>query len=253
MLFRSRTAEHDVLIAERKRWLNCDSQKSSVLLPEGGALLDECIALASEWGTISSEQHAELATIETTRERCTRFGEMWEPDFLLLQPDTTGSFRLVAGCVCFPSSWNLAEKVGHPLDFIHGPVPGLNASLGRNIDSFLAKLAPATAWLRHNWGLSRSSEPNQHPSRMLPRLDSTVTLSEVWLRVEHQALFALPQSRGILFGIRVRMHSLAVLQGDQKIAQRLTRALRTMPEEVAAYKGLATARERITALLSQSF
>ena len=31
---------------------------------------------------------------------------------------------LVGGCVCFPSHWRLCEKVGHPVDEIHGRVPG---------------------------------------------------------------------------------------------------------------------------------
>ena len=94
------------------------------------------------------------------------------------------------------------------MEFIHGPVPGLNAQLGRSIDTFLAKLTPGAAWLRHNWGLSRSPELNQHPSRPLPRLDDSAALADAWLRVEQQALMALPASGGVLFAIRIAMHPL---------------------------------------------
>lgn len=243
------TAQHKLLVEERRRWLHSEPQTYSAFLTESKALLDECLALARDWEGITPEQHASFVALVTPQERGLRLGEIWEPDFLLLRPDAAGRFQLVGGCVCFPSSWSLAEKIGHPLEFIHGPVPGLNAQLGRSIDAFLTKLTPGTAWLRHNWGLSRSPELNQHPSRLLPRLDNSVALSEVWLRVERQALVALPASGGVLFAIRIAMHSLTEVKQDAMVAEGLIRALRTMPAEVAAYKGLATARERLADLL----
>ena len=78
---------------------------------------------------------------------------------------------------------------------------------------------------------------------MLP--DASVTLAEVWLRVEQQALVALPESAGVLFGIRITMHPLAEVKRDVVASERLARALRTMPEPVARYKGLAAARGQI--------
>ena len=81
---------------------------------------------------------------------------------------------------------------------------------------------------------------------------STVTLSDIWLRMEHQALVAMPRSGGILFGIRVVNHSLAEVKRDRAVAEKLVRALRTMPEAMAAYKGLATSCSRIAALLDDS-
>jgi hypothetical protein len=244
------TAQHDELIAQRRRWLHVEPETFSAFLPESAALLEECAALAQEWESITLEQHASVTKLDTTPERGLRLGEMWEPDYLLLRADATGRFRLVGGCVCFPSSWSLAEKIDRPMEFIHGPVPGLNAQLGRSIDTFLAKLTPGAAWLRHNWGLSRSPELNQHPSRPLPRLDESAALAEVWLRVEQQALVALPASGGALFAIRIAMHSLAELKRDATTAERLARALCTMPAKVAAYKGLATARDHLAELLN---
>ena len=139
--------------------------------------------------------------------------------------------------------------MGRPLEEIHGVVPGLNTQLARPISGFLAKMAPGVSWLRANWGLSRSAELNQHPARKLPRLDASVRADEVWLRVERQALVALPANQGVLFGIRVEVFPLAQVQHDRAAAEGLRRALRTMPGEMAAYKGIAAARERIAALL----
>lgn len=243
-------AERAELCAERQRWLQQSPSTYSALLPAGEPLLAETIRLAREWNNLSSEQMEQLAGAPNAHDRCVQLGGMWEPDFLLLQADAAGEFQLVGGCVCFPSSWSLAEKIGHPMASIHGPVPGLNASLGRSIDTFLVRLTPGSAWLRQNWGLSRSPERNQHPARLLPRLDATVDPSELWLRVEEQALVALPQSRGVLFTIRIRTEPLAAVRAERDAASRLARALRSMSPEVAAYKGLAAARERIIQLLS---
>jgi dimethylamine monooxygenase subunit A len=222
------TTQHVALVNERQHWLREEPEKYSACQATAEPLLEECVHLACEWGSISEAQRAELGTIVTPVARIIALGGMWEPDFLLLRGGDAGRFELAGGGVCFPSSWSLTEKVGQPMDFIHAPVPGLNAQLGRSIDTFLAKLTPGAAWFRHNWGLSRSAELNQHPSRALPRLDAAVAPGEVWLRIEHQALVALPRTRGILFAIRIAMHPLAEVKRDAAAATGLARALRSM-------------------------
>jgi len=261
------TEQHQRLLSERRHWLTTSPETYSALLPEGTGLLEETIALARESETLPSDflglAQAEAApgSVPTTPPGSAgvspaRFhhlnrslGMSWELDFLLLEITPAASVRLVGGCVCFPSSWSLEEKLGKPIEFIHGVVPGLNPALGPQIHSFLTKLKPGLAWLRSNWGLSRSSELNQHPSRKLPRLDETVSLEQAWLRIENQALVALPVTKGILFGIRIVMQPLAAICQDEATASRLARALRTMPEEMARYKGLDRARARLLTLL----
>jgi hypothetical protein len=61
----------------------------------------------------------------------------------------------------------------------------------------------------------------------------------------------LPGSGGILFGIRIAMHPLAAVRADPIASRRLGRALRTMPEAVARYKGLETGRARVLDLLER--
>ncbi len=241
------SSEHTALTEQRRHWLRTDPNHYRGWLPECSPLLDETLEMSRNW--LSQDEHAGLATVRSGRERCLALGEVLEPDFLLLKPDASGQFQLLGGCVCFPSSWNLAEKIGHPLDFIHSVVPGLNSGIGKQIDTFLSRITPGTAWLRHNWGLSRSPELNQHPHRELPRFSGAEQLSEIWLRVEHQALVALPRSNGILFGIRIAVHPLGEVKKDALAARRLSQALRTMPDEVAAYKSIAVARNGIVRLL----
>lgn len=241
------TAGHAAIIDQRRFWLRADPDRHAATRPECRPLLEETITLARDW--IDPEEQVRLARAQSLHERCLTLGELLEPDFLLLSPDASRQFQLVGGCVCFPSSWSLAEKIGQPLHVIHDPVPGLNSAIGKQIHAFLSRIAPGTAWLRHNWGLSASPELNQHPQRALPRLGAAVRPGEVWLRVEHQALMALPESTGILFGIRIAVHPLAEVKQDTLAAQRLIRALRTMPDEMAAYKNIAPARNAILGLL----
>lgn len=266
------TSQNEKLLVERRHWLRSAPEMYAALLPEGQSLLMEAIEFAQSWngflppatasapgtpasGPAQTKNFRQRAGSETgapsvaAREKCLALGEFWEADFLLLKPDVDGEIRLYGGCLCFPSSWRLSDKMGHPIEFIHGPVPGLNASIGPAIHKFLAGLKPGVASLRHNWGLSRSVELNHHPDRGVPRLDASVSESEVWLRVEHQALVALPQSGGILFGIRIVNYPLAEVRKDSTVAARLCRALETMPEAMARYKNLAGARQRIVQFL----
>jgi hypothetical protein len=205
--------------------------------------LHEAYELARVWNGFAP------ANLTSAWQQCLALGEFWEADYLFLKADADQKIRLYGGCLCFPSSWRLSEKVGQPIEFIHGPVPGLNASIGAGIHKFLTALKPEVASLRHNWGLSRSPELNHHPDRFIPHLDASVNADEVWLRVEHQALVALPQSGGILFGIRVVNHPLLEVKADAVTTAGLCRALETMPEEMARYKNLLTSRARILELL----
>jgi hypothetical protein len=172
-----------------------------------------------------------------------------EDETMLLRRQEDGSHLLVAGAVCFPSYWSLPEKMGRPLAEIHDPVPTVNARFASKIDAFLTRMKPGTAWERSNWGLSRSAELNQHPSRNLPRLDARVELNEVFFRLEQQLLAPLPLSGGTVFALRLFVYPFSELRENTEVRSGLERALKTMPEEIAVYKGIAPARERILSFL----
>lgn len=237
------TNAHLKISAEREHWLRASPQSYMGLLPEGVPLLEEAVALAQSEQTLLPESLTALAGTDSPEEKCRVLGESWEPDFVLLRPGEDGAFRVVAGCVCFPSSWSLAEKIGHPMEFVHGPVPGLNSALGKQIDSFLGRLKPGLAWQRLNWSLSRSAESNQHPDRDLPQLDSSVLPEAIYLRLEDQALVRLPASDGVLFGIRITSYPLTEMKKNPAVARGLARALKTMTDPMAAYKKLLAVRD----------
>jgi len=224
------------LLSERRRWLAEDARRYAALRPEGKPLLEEFAQCCRAWGASQSDELEGL-------------GASLEPDFLLLSPDPDGSFVLRGGVLCFPTGWALEEKVGHEMRFIHGPVPGLNDSLGTAIDRILAGMGSDGAVARSNWGIAACDELNLHPSRSLPTPDAPVDPERLWLRLEHQALIALPQSRGVVFGIRIELRRLDEIAKDAAAASGLANALETMPEAVAAYKRLDRIRLPLVALL----
>lgn len=231
------------ILRERRSWLSTDPAKYLQLTPGAGLFLREAADLGLEQGTLPDS----VRDLHSASPLARFLGEHWEPDYLILKRDET-SARLVAGCVCFPSSWALQEKIGHPIEVIHEVVPKLNAEIGQNIATFLARLKPGIVWLRSNWGLSRSPELNQHPCQNRPRLDASVTLDETYFRVEEQSLTALPKTNGILFGIRLKIFALRDYRRTAE-GERLANALETMPEPMAHYKGLSSSRGRIVQLL----
>jgi len=243
------TASQQKILTERQLWLGSDPNKYSAALEESGPLLVEAIDVLLQAAALTSADADNCHRRVSSMDRCRELGRILEPDFLLLIPQTDGQFQLVGACVCFPSSWSLSEKIGRPLDFIHSVVPDLNSQIGTQISRFLSSLKPGFAWLRANWGLSRSGEWNQHPARELTRLDQSTPFEEIWLRIERQALVLLPRSQSILFGIRIETYPLTETKKNAAEARGLARALRTMPEPMALYKNISAVRESVARTL----
>jgi len=227
--FWGHSADAAAILAERTRWMTETPERYLRVLPEGVEAVNEAIAFmrAQQDGAACSPAQAAVEL---------------EPDWIVLAGDAERQHPVVGGAVIFPSSWALEEKVGHPLHVVHAPVPGLQSSLGTQISTFLQRLAPQAAWERENWGLSADPSLNHHPAIAIRRLGGDATLATTWLRLERQFLTRLFATQAILFGIRVSNHRLDDLAALPAVAARLARALATMSEEVARYKGLHEAR-----------
>jgi hypothetical protein len=235
------------VLEQRRHWLRADPVRYVGTTPEAAAALPRLETAFQDW-TLSPPPTG------STIERLIAWGGSVESDFVLLTPNSTGAFCFRAGVVCFPSSWALEEKLGHTLDEIHGPVPTLNADLGASIGRFLTRLKPGVAYERANWGLAATPELNLHPALDRPRLSATMEWPGVWVRIEDQILVSLSPSAHdngpvVLFGIRLRILPGVEVVGDPELRQRVRRALATMPDDVAAYKGLAAVRGRLVAAL----
>ncbi len=235
------TDSNQELLAERVHWLAESADRYAVEQSGFNPLLEESVSLLKEWRCLPADAYITS---------CESLGRILEPDIVLLATEPSGP-RLLGGCVCFPSSWRLGDKLGMGIESIHTPVPGLNTSLGDRISRFLTRMKPGVAWFRSNWGMSRVPDLNQHLDRDLPRLQPEVEEDELFLRIENQALVALPESNGILFGIRLEVIPFPIVMNYPDAAHGLKRALESMPDDVAEYKGLAESRPGIIRLLTR--
>ena len=83
-------------------------------------------------------------------------GRMVQEDLCLMREDAeTGLYRLVAASLCFPTGWNLAEKMGRSLGAIHSPIPNYQDQLGSTMDRYFARIKVEHPVLRLNWNLMR--------------------------------------------------------------------------------------------------
>jgi len=234
------------LLRERAAWLESDSERHAVSLGRT-PWVEALHVMACDWGFVSRGSNVRRAR---AFERVLQLGRLWEPDFLVVAPNAGGQFELHAGCVCFPSGWGVESKVGRPLSEIHGVVPGLNESLEHRINTFLQRIKPGMGWLRANWGMSSSSELNQHPERHVNQMDCTTDPAATWVRIEHQLLTRIGDTDAILFGIRLENVPLVRFREDERLAAGLRRALSTMPEAMLRYKNLLTLRPQLIRYLA---
>ncbi len=251
--FRWNPADPEAL-EERRHWLSTEPHRHLAWTDEAGPVLQEAMALfpGAPIATEADPQPGSAPSDPTGKRNAGDLRSLslrWEPDLLLLRRDAAGPFRLVAGAVCFPSAWDLRERVGKTVDAIHAGVPTLNATLGNRINAFLDRLPAGQTFERDNWGLAAHGQRNAHPDRALPRLTADATLETTWLRLEHQAFRALPQSGGLLFAIHLTVHPLVRVLQAPGARDRLARQLRSMPDPIAAYKGILPARDRLVRLL----
>ena len=159
-------------------------------------------------------------------------------DLCLLVPEA-GTWVLAAGCVCFPSHWRLADKLGHPLAAVHGPVPHYADELAARVDRFLDRLAPGRGAWRRNWLVHTDDRlfapvPSPPPDPPLTAADAGRRL---WLRSERQTLRRLPDTGAVAFTIRTQQAPLDVLAGRPALRTRMADAVASWSEALVAYRG----------------
>lgn len=168
-----------------------------------------------------------------------------QEDLCLLERRDT--WRLSAACVCFPSRWRLASKLGATLDGIHAPVPLYDELLAAPTNAFFDRLRVGRAFWRLNWTLLDSPALHQPTSE---RRAPSGSLHDWFFRVERQTLRRLPDSDAVVFTIRTYVESAATLVArDDTFGPALWRALDTAPATVQEYKGWSGVAERLASAL----
>ena len=174
-------------------------------------------------------------------------GRLVQEDLCLMDREEPGDeYRLVAASLCFPSRWRLADKIGRPLSEIHQPVPHYAEQLNSATNSLFDRLTPERPIWRLNWSLLDDPalyQPTGHsaPSQATPP-------EQLWLRIERQTLRRLPDTRAVLFTIRIHISPLTDLV-DLRDREQLAVALSGLPETMLRYKSMAGFAQEIVAWL----
>lgn len=207
--------------------------------PQGNEASDELLAAVK---TFLREHHPERPTTTNASEHpIVQASRLAQEDFCVLVRED--AWRLRAACVCFPSRWDLASKIGTTLDDIHSPVPLYDHELARPTNAFFDRLTPGKSYWRLNWTLLDSAVLHQ---RLGARSAPSGDLADWYFRVERQTLRQLPVTSAIVFTIRTYVTSASSLcEHDDEFLAALVHALDTAPEAVQSYKGWIGVAERL--------
>jgi dimethylamine monooxygenase subunit A len=166
-------------------------------------------------------------------------GRLVQEDFCLLLQQG-GRYVLGAASLAAPARWRLADKMGKPLVTVHAPVPGYEEGLARPVDRLLETMKPDRLVWRLNWSIV--DDPARFQPERVPS-DAPVTAGQagamLWLRVERQTLRKLPATGAVVFTIRTHITRLDRAIETAPVAASLAAALRSMPDEMQAYKHIA--------------
>lgn len=214
----------DALLTERRHLAAEQPAEVLAALPEGEAPVAELASILRGRGLAipGTDPRGALAAMA---------GAVAE-DLLLLSP-SGDTYRLVAGVLCFPNRWRLAEKIGKGLTAIHGPVPEYETALADPVDRFLARLRPGRAYTRGNWGLA--SSPALHLPLPVAPVDPAGDTG-FFLRREEQGFVKLPETEAVVFSIRTTVTPWKEVPAEQQAAIR--DAARLLSPEWRDYKSL---------------
>jgi dimethylamine monooxygenase subunit A len=251
-------------LAERRRLLAEHKQEVVAALPESHAGQQELLELLLEQlpGRFPEHYRRQDGVIENriTGERFALAawdhaplelaGRLVQEDLCLMQRGEAG-YRLVAAVLCFPAHWRLADKLGRPLEAIHGPVPGFGERLAAPVDRFFAGIQVERPVWRVNWSLVDTPTlflPPEHRGHPKP-VSAERAGEQLWLRVERQTLRRLPRSGDVVFSIHTHVDPLGDAVDSAEAARALAARIREMPEPMARYKSILPIREPLLAWL----
>ena len=152
-----------------------------------------------------------------------------------------GQWVLTAASVCFPSRWDLTEKIGTSLRQIHAPVPHYEERIGQATDTMFDKFEVDRPVWRINWTILDNPELFQ-PKSIHRDVDPDLSLEgfaqKIYFRIERQTLRVLPKTRDVLFTIRTYVDSLSDIAARfPEFQTNLAQTLAAASEQTRAYKG----------------
>ena len=177
-------------------------------------------------------------------------------DDLVIMEHRDGAWTTTACCLCSPTFFSAHHALGKSLMALHEPVPDGDFGLAQRIGRVFSNLPKDTVLERHNWTIQWSDARFTPDGEVLrdqaARADISQARDHIFLRVERQTIRSLPQTKAILFTIRIRLSPLARLLANPLHVAAFTSAWQNASEPVRVYKKWAVLERHVAAILAQT-
>lgn len=208
---------HPVAMATRalgdRPWLVADERRDADLAEKRRLIRCERnnVLHTTEQSTAAAAELANLIGIDTANKAhplATTALEVQE-DLCLLQRRADG-WHLDASCVCFPTRWKLADKVGRRIGDVHSPVDDYDTRIDSKVNRLFDRLTNQPVW-RRNWFLM--SDPALYQPHQ-PVVEKVITAANIdkdlFIRSERQTLRTIADGWAV-FTIRIQQEPVGVL------------------------------------------
>ena len=206
--------DYAVQLAEKRRLLAERPEAVLRVLPEAEAplaeLLEEVLTLLRARpdfevaGALVTTPDARRVALDD-RPPLVILSELLQEDLCLHLP-RAGEHYLAAALLCFPASWTLSEKIGHPLSRIHLPVPDYDPNIAARVQRLFDGVQPGRPLWRAN--CFRYEDPALHHPRREADPRAPASPEARYLRSERQSLVRLPRSGAVVFAIHTVVEAL---------------------------------------------
>lgn len=176
----------------------------AVLAADSGYRIGADTALRPDGVTVGLNKANPLLTL----------GRLVQEDLCILQHNGA-EHGLTGAILCFPASWTLHEKLGHPMGRIHLPVESYTPEMAQRVQRMLDKVRPDQGLWRMNY-LTYASPDLHHPRPEQAPRDTSAAVEKPFLRCERQCLIRLPKTDAVVFTIHSYVMRLADVPVDAR-------------------------------------
>ena len=236
-------SDYEKDLAQKRDLLSAKHDEVFVSLPLGDAGSREVLDLLSEHlPRIFPDRWPNEVSIDPLLHPLEAASLLVQED-LCVMSQVGNDWILSAASLCFPSRWDVRDKIGKNLLGIHGPVPHYEEKIGAATQNIFDKLTVERPVWRVNWTVMDSGELHQPTAVRSPdamAITSSNIEQELHFRRERQTLRKLPKSGDILFTIRTYSDTFAqVVEQFPDFRSHIGPTISGSTPQLIAYKGWA--------------
>lgn len=236
-------SDYEKDLAQKRDLLSAKHDEVFVSLPLGDAGSREVLDLLSEHlPRIFPDRWPNEVSIDPSLHPLEAASLLVQED-LCVMSQVGNDWILSAASLCFPSRWDVRDKIGKNLLGIHGPVPHYEEKIGAATQNIFDKLTVERPVWRVNWTVMDSGELHQPTAVRSPdamAITSSNIEQELHFRRERQTLRKLPKSGDILFTIRTYSDTFAqVVEQFPDFRSHIGPTISGSTPQLIAYKGWA--------------